>query len=89
MFDLKPKFGDEISMAKVLSGRDPAEVKKIGRKIPPSDETIWRKYRYVAMFSAVLTKFQKSPRLKKLLLETEEAYIVEAAGYDFIYSLKL
>ena len=82
-------FGDKISMEKVLSVRDPAEVKKIGRKISPFDESVWRKYRYAAMFSAVLTKFQNSPRLKKLLLETEESYIVEAAGYNFVYGLGL
>ena len=41
------------------------------------------------MFSAVLTKFQNSPRLKKLLIETKEKYIVEAVNYDFIYGIIL
>ena len=87
---LKAKlFGDKLTMSKVLSVQDPAEVKKLGRKISPFDEGTWRKYRYRAMFSAVLTKFQNSPQLKKILLDTKEAYIAEAAGYDFIFGLGL
>ena len=87
---LKAKlFGDTIIMEKVLSVQDPAEVKKLGRKISPFDESTWNRHKYNAMFSAVLTKFQNSPRLKKLLIETKEKYIVEAAGYDFTYGIGL
>ena len=87
---LKAKlFGDTIIMEKVLSVQDPAEVKKLGRKISPFDESTWNRHKYNAMFSAVLTKFQNSPRLKKLLIETKEKYIVEAAGYDFTYGIRL
>ena len=87
---LKAKvFSDKTVMAKVLSVRDPAEAKKLGRKISPFNEEIWARNCYKAMFLAVLTKFQKTPRLKKLLLETGDAYIAEAAGYDYRYGLGL
>ena len=87
---LKAKlFGDKRTMSKVLTVQDPADVKKLGRKISPFDEGTWQEYRYRAMFSAVLTKFQNSPQLKRVLLDSKEAYIAEAAGYDFDYGLGL
>lgn len=61
----------------------PNDFKRIGRQLPNYDEfgPTWESYKDKIMYKALYYKFQ-DPTLQKLLLDTKDAYLVEASPYD-------
>ena len=87
---LKAKvFQDLRVMKKILRTENPAHVKKLGREVSGFSEDVWRTKRYKCVLQSVYNKFSQSPDLTKLLLSTDEKFLVESAGYDPIFSIGL
>ena len=82
-------FGDKVNMLKIVEAQTPAQAKEIRRQVSPFDENVWKIERYNALYQTVLIKFQQSKDLLKLLLETGNRYVVEAADYDPIFGIGL
>jgi len=61
----------------------PSEAKKFGRKVKLRDD--WENVKYQIMYDIVLTKFTQNDHLKKLLLETGDAELVEGNWWNDTY----
>lgn len=70
-------FKDKKSLSKIMAISSPSEIKKQGRKVTPFDSVKWEKIKDQVVFEANLAKFSQNPLLKKKLLKTYPAVLVE------------
>lgn len=79
-------FGDTESAKKVLETDDPSKQQDIGRKAKGFDQKLWEGSRQAIALRGLLAKFEQNEDLKKQLLDTGNAYLVECAGSDKIWA---
>ena len=73
-------FGDkEVANLVLVERDDAAKIKQYGREVKNYDDEKWTELRYFVARDAVEAKFRSDDELKKILLETEDKIIVEAA----------
>lgn len=65
-----------------LLSATPAEAKKQGRLVRFFDPAVWNAIDEEIMYKACLAKFSQNPELKRQLLETGDAIIVECSPRD-------
>lgn len=83
------RFGDEEIRRQILACREPRKIKMLGRKIKNFDEEAWNKVKYSIVLNGNYLKFTQSPELKRFLLSTQNAVLVEASPYDAVWGIKL
>lgn len=79
---------DKSMVERILSTTNPAEIKKLGRKVKNFDEKKWNEVRYDIMVDISCAKFSTGP-LKTELLNTGIEFIVEASPTDKIWGAGL
>lgn len=79
---------DKSMVERILSATNPAEIKKLGRKVKNFDEKKWNEVRYDIMVDILCAKFSIEP-LKTELLNTGIEFIVEASPTDKIWGAGL
>ena len=79
-------FGDSISAKDVLSTDDVAEQKNIGRNAQNYIDNVWAGKRQLIALKGLYAKFSQNTELKKKLLDTGDAYLVECAVKDKIWA---
>jgi ribA/ribD-fused uncharacterized protein len=79
--------GNDDILAEILQNNDPAKIKGLGRKVKNYDELIWAVVRYEVVVKGNYAKFFQNDNLKKILLETKDAILVEASPYDRIWGV--
>ena len=79
---------DKSLVERILSTTNPAEIKKLGRKVKNFDEKKWNEVRYDIMVDILCAKFSIEP-LKTELLNTGIEFIVEASPTDKIWGAGL
>lgn len=79
---------DKSMVERILSTTNPAEIKKLGRKVKNFDEKKWNEVRYDIMVDILCAKFSIEP-LKTELLNTGIEFIVEASPTDKIWGAGL
>ena len=79
---------DKSMVERILSTTNPAEIKKLGRKVKNFDEKKWIEVRYDIMVDILCAKFSIEP-LKTELLNTGIEFIVEASPTDKIWGAGL
>lgn len=79
---------DKSIVERILSTTNPAEIKKLGRKVKNFDEKKWNEVRYDIMVDILCAKFSTEP-LKTELLNTGIEFIVEASPTDKIWGAGL
>lgn len=79
---------DKSMVERILSTTNPAEIKKLGRKVKNFDEKKWNEVRYDIMVDILCAKFSVEP-LKSELLGTDDEFIVEASPTDKIWGAGL
>ena len=79
-------FGDLTSAEAVLKTDDPAEQQKIGRTAKGYVGLVWEGSRQMIAFRGLLAKFSQNEELKRKLLDTKNAYLVECAFSDTIWA---
>lgn len=82
-------MGDSATLQLIMATADPRDIKALGRKIKPWDETLWVANRERVMLEGVIAKFDQNPDMLTELLLTEEREIVEASPYDRIWGIGL
>lgn len=82
-------FKDIISANNILKEKNPALIKKLGRKIKNFDEEKWIEERFNIIYQANIYKFKTNETLKKKLLESGDIILAEASPYDKIYGIGL
>jgi ribA/ribD-fused uncharacterized protein len=81
--------GNDNILAEILQNNDPAKIKGLGRKVQNYDEQIWSRVRYEVVVKGNYAKFSQNDNLKKILLDTKDAILVEASPYDRIWGVGL
>jgi len=79
-------FGDEDSANRVLATEDTAKQQDIGRKASGYIGHVWAGLRQMVVLRGLMAKFSQNDDLKKKLLDTGDAYLVECAGSDKIWA---
>ena len=79
-------FGDDASAGAVLASEDPAEQQAIGRRAAGYIDKVWAGMRPQAAFRGLYAKFSQNDDLKKRLLDTGDAWLVECAHSDTVWA---
>lgn len=72
---------------KILNAKNSLECKKLGRKVKPWNEELWKKHRLLIVYQGVFLKFTQNKNLKDKLLNTGNKNIAEASKYDKIWGI--
>ncbi len=86
MYQKCKAFGDDVSAKKVLDTDDTEEQQKIGRMAKGYIPSVWSGMRQMVAFRGLKAKFSQNEELKKKLLDTGDAYLVECAGSDKVWA---
>lgn len=82
-------FGDEETRKKIMSTNIPKEIKALGREVKNFDKDIWDDECRKVVLLGNYYKFSQNEDLKKYLLETKDAILVEASPYDSIWGIAM
>lgn len=80
-------FGDAEIAAQILEAAQPRDQKALGRKVRNFDRTVWSKHAREIVYRGNRAKFTQNSDLRKFLLATGDATIVEAAPNDAIWGI--
>lgn len=82
-------FGD-VNMMKMIMDTDKAdEIQKYGRRVKNFDEEIWNRFKFPIVLTGNYYKFSQIPELRRFLLGTGNALLVEASPYDKVWGIGL
>jgi ribA/ribD-fused uncharacterized protein len=82
-------FGDAETLAQILAVHDPGKVKALGRKVRGFDEGRWQAVRFDLVTAGNVAKFGQDERLRRYLLATRDAVLVEASPLDRVWGIGL
>merc|ERR1719310_2327153 len=82
-------FKDSEMFRAITKAEDPAAAKKMGKGVRNFDADLWEQHLEETAFQCVLQKFASSARLRKLLLQTGDKILAEAAPNDRIWGIGL
>jgi len=71
----------------IKGNKSPKMVRLLGRKLKGYDEEVWKQWRYDIVLNGNYLQFTQNDQMKKILLETGNREIVEAASYDRIWGV--
>ena len=80
-------FGDDEIAHEIMQTHSMSKIKALGRRVRNYDDKKWNEVRYDVVLTAVRAKFTQHKDLKRVLLETGDAEIVEASPYDRIWGI--
>lgn len=93
MYQKAMLFGDTDTAARVLTAKEPAEQKKLGRLVRNFDSKIWNQHKLAIVTQGNLLKFGQAystngkVRLRNVLLETGNSLLVEASPEDRVWGI--
>ena len=82
-------FHDECIAEKILSTKDVAKIKALGRAVKDYDENYWNGVRQVIVYEGLLAKFSQNNELKDNLVNTGNVILAECAVKDRIWGIGL
>ena len=82
-------FNDAEVYDEIMAADNPRDYKKLGRKIRNFDGKVWDTKKYEIVVEGNKAKFSQNDELKKFLLSTGDAILVEASPYDRIWGIGL
>lgn len=80
-------FGDMDIFNRILSVKDPGDVKALGRAVKGFNDSIWQQNCYRIVVEGNLHKFSSDENLKDYLIGTGEKVLVEASPVDKIWGI--
>jgi ribA/ribD-fused uncharacterized protein len=87
MYSKAMLFGDSETANLILACKSQPGIKALGRQVKNFKEDQWVANRENIADQCNLAKFSQHLNLQKLLLETGQAYLAEAAQYDSIWGI--
>lgn len=83
-------FKDSTTMKEIIkSGKSSDDYKSLGREVKNFNKNCWDAVSYDFMLEALNFKYTQNTDLLNILLNTEDAIIVEASPYDKIWGIGL
>lgn len=73
----------------IMPETNPAQHKKYGRMVKNYDDKVWDRIRKDVVVKGNMAKFSQNPELKRFLLNTGNAILVEASPLDKIWGIKM
>jgi ribA/ribD-fused uncharacterized protein len=80
-------FGDDDVLARIMAVQDPNKVKSLGRRVRHFEQAAWERSRFDLVCAGNVAKFGQDEQLRKYLLATAPAVIVEASPVDTIWGI--
>lgn len=80
-------FGDTAAWNRIMSTRDPAVQKAIGRNVKGYEDVIWHPVAQMHVYNANMEKFRQNPILQGYLLNLKGMVIAEASATDSIWGI--
>ena len=77
-------FGDKEALEQILSAKDPAQMKALGRQVRGFDAKVWDEIKFGVVLNASYLKFSQNAPLRDFLLSTGRKVLVEASPVDKI-----
>ena len=75
-------FSDDTIANQILDTNDVAYIKSLGRNVSNYDDHYWNGIRQVVVYKGLIEKFKQNDDLRKELLNTRDAVLVECAVKD-------
>jgi len=82
-------FNDHDIFEKILTEKDPKDVKDLGRQIKNFDAKKWDAHKFDIVKQGNLLKFSQNEELKSFLLQTKSKILAEASPVDAIWGIGL
>ena len=82
-------FGDKEALEQILSAKDPAQMKALGRQVRGFDAKVWDEIKFGVVLNASYLKFSQNAPLRDFLLQTVSKVLVEASPVDKIWGIGL
>jgi ribA/ribD-fused uncharacterized protein len=80
-------FGDHATALEILGTTDPATQKRLGRRVTPFDDAVWKRERERIVYEGNHAKFTQNPALLEALLATRGTTLVEASPLDRVWGV--
>ncbi len=80
-------FGDKEALEQILSVKDPAQMKALGRQVRGFDAKVWDEVKFSVVLNASYLKFSQNAKLREFLLSTKDKILVEASPVDKIWGI--
>lgn len=80
-------FGDEEIAKKIMLCDKQTSMKAYGRKVKNFDQKIWDENKEKIVFDNNMNKFSQNEDLKKILIDTGDKVLAEAARFDNIWGI--
>ena len=80
-------FGDKEALGQILSAKDPAQMKALGRQVRGFDAKVWDEVKFGVVLNASYLKFSQNAPLREFLLQTKDKILVEASPVDKIWGI--
>ncbi|KAI4752370.1 hypothetical protein E4T52_15252 [Aureobasidium sp. EXF-3400] len=87
MYSKAQTFNSPEIAAEILTTTASAEQKKLGRKIKNFSDAIWDAVKFGIVERGNLLKFEQNEEFKKVLLDTGDRLLVEAAASDKVWGI--
>ena len=82
-------FGDKEALKQILSAKDPAQMKALGRQVRGFDAKVWDEVKFNVVLNASYLKFSQNASFRDFLLQTGSKVLVEASPVDKIWGIGL
>lgn len=89
MYQKAVLFRDSKLAKEIMNERNPFTIKRLGRNVRNFDNNIWKTKRERIVKIGNYAKFKQNDDLKRTLLETKRALLVEASPVDKIWGIGL
>ncbi len=80
-------FNDPDALAEILVADSPKTAKGLGRKVRNYVDEVWKQHRFDVVVAGNHAKFEQNAALKRYLLGTGNAVLVEASPRDRIWGI--
>lgn len=82
-------FGDQENLDAILASSSPKDIKAYGRAVRNFSPSKWNAVKFDIVVKGNTAKFSQNPELKRFLLSTGDAELVEASPKDRIWGIGL
>ena len=80
-------FGDEAIKARVMEATHPKKMKQLGKKVKGFTNEVWDLHKRRVVTEGNIAKFTQNPELRRFLVGTGDAVLVEASPYDRVWGI--